>query len=519
MNQPQAPKKQPLNIESKSIFVAILLFTNLSVLLVSCSNTQKERAPNIIIILADDLGYGDPQIYNPDSKIPTPNIDQLAKSGMRFTDAHSPSSVCSPTRYGLLTGRYAWRTELKNSVLWMWDKPLIASDRPTLPKILKQKNFTTACIGKWHLGWRWPAKNTNGYMNDTIAIGDFNLQGRNDFWKEIDFSKPLGGGPLEAGFDYYFGDDVPNFAPYVFFENNKLTVLPDALKPNDMFGGPGPMVDGWRLDKVMTEITNKAVNYIKEQSVKDSPFFLYFALTAPHTPIAPTEEFKGKSEAGAYGDFVHEVDWSVGQIIEALRTTGELENTLVIFTSDNGSPQRDGTAMSGPIASVKAFGHDPSKPWKGMKGDIWEGGHRVPFIASWHNKIAANSINEQLIGLTDLFATLTAILGISTEEKIPADSFDISPILFGKNAPIRNDIVHHSLDGTFAIRKQHWKLILGKDSGGFSKNLDLEGIPVTTNGQLFNLLEDPTESTNLYDQHPEKVKELSTLLKSYRKRS
>ncbi len=191
MNQPQAPKKQPLNIESKSIFVAILLFTNLSVLLVSCSNSQKERAPNIIIILADDLGYGDPQIYNPDSKIPTPNIDQLAKSGMRFTDAHSPSSVCSPTRYGLLTGRYAWRTELKNSVLWMWDKPLIASDRPTLPKILKQKNFTTACIGKWHLGWRWPAKNTNGYMNDTIAIGDFNLQGRNDFWKEIDFSKPL----------------------------------------------------------------------------------------------------------------------------------------------------------------------------------------------------------------------------------------------------------------------------------------------------------------------------------------
>lgn len=495
-------------------FSSILLVL---VILFSGCKGEKEN-PNIVIILADDLGFGDPQVYNSKSKIPTPNIDLLASEGMRFTDAHSPSSVCSPTRYGLLTGRYAWRTEMKKGVLWMWDKPLISTDRLTFPKMLKTKNYATACIGKWHLGWRWPSNQDEGHMNDSIPIADNTFEGRNQLWEKIDFSKDLGGGPLEAGFDYYFGDDVPNFAPYTFFENNKLVKTPDLIKPTDMYGGPGPMSAGWDLSRVMPEITKRAVKYIEEQSQKDNPFFLYFTLTAPHTPIAPEEQFKGKSEAGLYGDFVHEVDWSVGQIIEALKKSGEFENTLLVFTSDNGSPQRDGTQMGGAIASVKRYGHDPSWPWRGMKSDVWEGGHRVPFIASWPTKIIPGAESRQLICLTDIISTVAKILSIEPGANTMEDSIDFSSVLLGKNEgnPIRQSIVHHSGDGTFAIRKGDWKLILGKDSGGFSKSLDIEGIPTETEGQLYNLSNDPSEQNNLYTDNPEKIKELTALLDHYK---
>ena len=494
----------------RTLLVAGVLFS-------ACKEVKRD--PNIVIILADDLGYGDPQVYNSESKIPTPHIDALANEGMRFSDAHSPSSVCSPTRYGLLTGRYAWRTELKRSVLWMWDKPLILTDRLTFPKMLKTKNYATACIGKWHLGWRWPSNQGEGYMNDTIPMGDWNFKARNELWKSIDFLKPLGGGPLEAGFDYYFGDDVPNFAPYTFFENNKLVKIPNLIKPGDMYGGPGPMSEGWDLTQVMPEITKWAVKYIEDQSKKDHPFFLYFTLTAPHTPIAPMDEFKGKSEAGLYGDFVNEVDWSVGQIIEVLKKTGEFENTLLVFTSDNGSPQRDGTNMGGAIASVKKYGHDPSRPWRGMKSDAWEGGHRVPFIATWPKEIPASTESNQLICHTDIISTVAKILSIKNEKKSMEDSYDISSVLLGKNVgnPIRESIVHHSGDGTFAIRKGNWKLILGNNSGGFSNNLKIEGIPVDTDGQLYNLATDPSEQKNLYSEHTEKVKELTELLDQYKK--
>ncbi len=299
----------------------LILLLSLSVILYSgCRGVAKE--PNIIIILADDLGYGDPQIYNSQSPIPTPNIDQLAGQGMRFTDALTPSSVCTPTCYGLLTGRYAWLTDLKNSVLWAWDRPLIAPDRLTLPKMLKAKSYTTACIGKWHLGWRWPSNEMKGYVSYAVTLGDYNSPGRKDLWGKMDFTKPLGGGPLEAGFDYYFGDDAPNFRPYAFFENNRLVQTPELLKPDSMFGDAGPMVEGWKLENVMPAITLKAVDYIQKQSRGDKPFFLYFSLTAPHAPIAPAAEFKGKSEAGKYGDFVHQVDWSVGQIVSVLKQTG-----------------------------------------------------------------------------------------------------------------------------------------------------------------------------------------------------
>ena len=490
------PPRSPL------LFLLLLFF--------SCA--APPQPPNIVIILADDLGYGDPQIYNPESKIPTPNIDALAQSGVRFTDAHSPSSVCSPTRYGLLTGRYAWRTELKRSVLWSWDPPLIDPDRFTLPKMLKARTYTSALIGKWHLGWRWPALNGTGFANDSLRIGDFQFEGRNDLWKQIDFDSPMAGGPLEAGFDYYFGDDVPNFPPYAFFENNRLLDRPEIMKPDSMFGNPGPMAIDWRLHRVMPAITEKAVDYLHEQAASEQPFFLYFSLTAPHTPIAPSSEFFGTSQAGAYGDFVHEVDWSVGQILNTLEESGALENTLVFFTSDNGSPQRDGSDMSGPIGSIKKYGHDPSRPWRGMKADIWEGGHRVPFIVSWPGVIESGRICHELVGIHDIMATIAGLLDLPVSTGAMEDSYDFSPILLGSDDPGRSSIVHHAIDGTFAIREGDWKLILGRDAAGFSRNLPDKSPPVPTAGQLYRLSDDPAEQRNLYAEHPEVVQSLSDLL-------
>ena len=482
---------------------------------------EEKKLPNIIIVLADDLGYGDIRIYNPASKIPTPYLDQLARDGMRFTDAHTPSSVCTPTRYALLTGRYAWRTKLKSSVLWAWDKPLIEPDRLTLPKMLKSQDYATACIGKWHLGWRWPSRNSNSFMNDSVPIGNYALPGRKDLWNEIDFNKPLGGGPLEAGFDYYFGDDVPNFPPYTFFENDRLLQMPKLQKPQGMFGYPGPMAEGWKLENVMPTLTEKAVDYIHQQSKIDQPFFLYFALTAPHTPIAPIDKFRGRSEAGLYGDFVHEVDWSVGQIVKALHQSGQYENSLLIFTSDNGSPQRNGQGMSGPVGSVQHYGHNPSGPWRGLKADIWEGGHRVPFIVNYYGEIKTNNVNDHLICLTDIFSTLATLLGMDKYKEATEDSYDFSSLMLkDKSDQIkRKSIVHHSINGTFAIRVGEWKLILGKDSGGFSRGIPTAGVPVETEGQLYHLANDPGERENLYAQFPEKVKELTKKLMQIQQKS
>jgi arylsulfatase A len=471
--------------------------------------------PNLVIILADDLGYGDPGCYNEQSKIPTPNIDKLASQGMRFTDAHTPSSVCTPTRYGLLTGRYCWRTPLKSSVLWPWDEPLIEPDRLTLPQMLRQHGYNTACIGKWHLGWNWATKD-NSRINDQIKIGQYNEDLRTSFSKKIDFTQSIEDGPVTRGFDYYFGDDVPNFPPYCFIENNRVVQLPTEDKPQDMFGHPGPMQPGWELDDVMPKLTEKAVQYLNGRvKSPDQPFFLYFPLTAPHTPIAPDETFIGKSQAGSYGDYVHQVDFSVGQVMAALERLGLGDKTLLIFTSDNGSPQRDGTHMSGPIGSVKRrFGHDPSRPWRGMKGDIWEAGHRVPFIARWPGKITPGTTSDELICLSDLMATCGAIVGYDLPDNAAEDSFDILPALLGnKNStPIRKDIIHHSGNGVFAIRQGDWKLILGKGSGGFTPYKPPQGAPP---GQLYNLAHDPAEKNNLYEKNSDIVERLTTLLKHY----
>ncbi len=484
-----------------------------------CSIANGGSKPNIVFILADDLGYGDVGCYNPDSKIPTPHLDRLATQGMRFTDAHSPCAVCSPTRYGILTGRYAWRTELKRGVLWPWDRPLIEKDRLTVGKMLQEEGYNTACIGKWHLGWLWPTTDRTRY-NSKTSIGAYNGGWSEKFEKKIDFTKRIRGGPTERGFDYYFGDDVPNFPPYCYFENDRLLSIPNTHYAGESFSRPGPMVDGWVMADVMPRLSREAVSYIKNDQGKafrreeGKPFFLYMPLTAPHTPIAPAAQFRGKSEAGWYGDFVHEVDWVVGQVMQALRDSGQAENTLLIFTSDNGSPARDGTEMNGKPRSVHRFGHNPSHSLRGIKADIWEGGHRVPFIARWPSKIESGSDNDETICGVDLMRTISSMIDYDLPENSGVDSYNILPALLGEESktPIRQATVHHSGNGMFAIRQGKWKLILGKGSGGWSGDGE-EGDPRV---QLYNLDDDPSETTNLQDQDPDRVSMMTELLDRYK---
>ena len=471
------------------------------------------HTPNIVIILADDLGYGDPGCYNDQSLIPTPNIDDLANQGMKFSDAHSPSSVCTPTRYGLLTGRYCWRTRLKRSVLWPWDPPLLESDRLTLPEMFQQKGYATACVGKWHLGWDWPLQNGQ-YLSDKFSGVTLPAQKREVLAQQIDFSRPTRGGPTDHGFQSYFGDDVPNFPPYAFIEDRKTIGIPTVSKPPSMFGNPGPALPAWDLSIVMPTITQQAVQLIEGHQADDPPFFLFMPLTAPHTPIAPSSHFIGKSKAGWYGDYVHQVDWTLGQIQTALRRNDLTNDTLLIFTSDNGSPQRNGENMNGPTGSVKKLGHDPSRPWRGMKSDAWEGGHRVPFIAAWPGHILANSTSQQPIILTDLMRTLARLIDFELDAETAEDSFDISATLFTKasdlnSSPIRDHLIHHSGNGLFAIREGAWKLILGKNSGGFTRFNPPADAPA---GQLYNLRNDPSESNNLYEQNPKVVQQLTQRL-------
>ncbi len=325
---------------------------------------QHSPPPNIIVILADDLGYGDVHCYNAESKIPTPNLDRLAAEGMRFTDAHAPDSVCTPTRYGVLTGRYCFRSRLKAGVLPPWGAPLIEEGRLTLPGLLRQHGYATACIGKWHLGWDWPTK-------------DGQPPSSKDGLGNVDFTKPIPNGPTTRGFDYYFGVDLPNYPPYCFIENDRTVGLPSVPAPlqKGAINRPGPMLPGWSLTNILPEITRRAVRYVEEAAQSTKPFFLYFPLTAPHYPVVPAGEFKGRSQAGDYGDFVAQVDSTVGDVIGALARTGLATNTLVIFTSDNGPECVE--VDPGAYARIRRYGHWSMDDLRGVKRDTWEGGHRV----------------------------------------------------------------------------------------------------------------------------------------------
>jgi len=490
--------------------------------------------PNILMFFCDDMGYGDPQCLNPKSKIPTPHIDRLAKQGMTFTDAHAAASICTPSRYSLLTGRYCWRSRLPSGITWYWDPPLLEKGRMTMASMLGEYGYATACVGKWHLGWNWPL--TDGtYISDHVKGPSLPYTQREEYGKKIDYTRPIKEGPTTRGFDYYFGTTVPNFPPYCFIENDRTVGTPTLPKPKDMFGRSwGPMVEGWKLEKILPTLTDKAVACIDNHArhSKDKPLFLYFASTAPPTPIRPDKSFQGKSQAGPYGDLVHQVDWTLGQLLAALERNGMTENTIVVFTSDNGSPQRAGDPfLHGkesfePGAVVEMYGHNPSTIYRGMKWHIWDGGHRIPFIVRWPGKVRAGSTCAQTVCLTDWMRTFATMLG----DKLPADagedSYDIMPLLAGKtDKPIREATVHHSsmagpkmdIGNGFALRQGKWKMIYGVGPHGRVKSR-VKDLPAdAAPGELYDMQIDPQEKNNLWNERQDVVKRLVNLLEKYQK--
>jgi arylsulfatase A len=401
--------------------------------------------PNIVFILADDLGYGDVACYNPESKIPTPHVDKLAAGGVRFTDAHTPSAVCTPTRYGLLTGRYAWRTRLKNGVLDGFDPPLIEKGRITVASLLKQHGYRTACIGKWHLGMQWTTL-------DGAPVPQRSEPGFRPGY-EVDYRRPATGGPTSAGFDSYFGISASlDMSPYCFIENGRTVGVPDVPTPRDqtlfMNQAAGVKTKGFELEHVMPACVQRATEFIADQGRTKTPFFLYMPLSAPHLPIVPNRAYEGRSRAGRFGDFVVEVDDAVGAVNAALDRAGVAGNTLVFFSSDNGGlwhwwnhAEADDLA-SGRISPrgeyIKNFGHAGNARWRGTKADIWEGGHRVPFIARWPRRMKTG-VSEHLICLTDLLATCSAILNLKLPRDAGEDSVSILPVLLNprRREPVR----------------------------------------------------------------------------------
>jgi arylsulfatase A-like enzyme len=454
--------------------------------------------PSIVCILADDLGYGDVRCLNPKGKIPTPHLDKLASQGMTFTDAHSGSAVCTPTRYGLLTGRYAWRSALKSGVLFGWSRRLIEADRLTVPALLRKHGYHTAGIGKWHLGMDWPLKDGGWASDDKHA------------WK-VDYSKPIRNGPLAVGFDTFYGISASlDMPPYVYIEDDRCVGVPTVEKT---WIRKGPAHKDFEAIDVLPTLTKKAVAYIGQrapQAKKGKPFFLYLALNSPHTPIEPAPEWKGKSKLNAYGDFVMQTDDCVGKVLAALDKAGLTESTLVFFTSDNGcSPQAD-------YAALARLGHNPSSVFRGHKADIYEGGHRIPFFARWPKMIKAGTKSDQPICLTDLMATCAEVVGAKLPEGAGEDSVSLLPVLTGKaKGPVREAVVHHSINGSFAIRLGRWKLCLCSGSGGWSApqpGREAKGSPKV---QLFDLVADVGETTNVQDKHPDVVERLTKLLKKY----
>lgn len=474
---------------------------------------QTTVTPNIVYILADDLGYGDIACLHDRGKIPTPNIDRLASEGMIFTDAHATSSVCSPSRYSVLTGRYSWRTRMQSGIVGPYGKPLIAEDRLTVGKLLQQHGYHTACIGKWNLGWNWPFEvSTCFYPKGVREEGFAATDEVREIWRQ-GFSQPITDGPIARGFDTYFGVDVPNWPPYTFIEDDHTLGIPTEYLPAELVKHPilaskhGPSVKGWSLEAILPALGDRASSYIEERAATDEPFFLYMPLTSPHSPLAVNNEWKGKSRLNLYADFVMEMDAVVGRVLDTLRESGLADNTLVIFTSDNGCAPQSG------VAELEAMGHFPSAHYRGYKCDIWDGGHRMPYIARWPEVITPGSVCSQTICLADLLATCSDIVGATLPDDAGEDSVSTLPLLRGEDKPIRENVVNHSGPGKFAVRSGKWKLVLCAGSGGWASPNDEEalklGLPAI---QLYNMAEDPGEQLNLQAELPGKVAELVGLL-------
>ena len=453
----------------------IVIFTGATGLLAA-------EKPNIIFIMADDQGYGDPPSYNPESKIPTPGIDRIAREGIRFTDAHSSSAVCTPTRYGLLTGRYNWRSRLQSGVMVTGDKKggLIDSCILTVPEFLKKHDYQTALVGKWHLGYRYQ------FPAGESGLKKITTKKPYDTFKVL--AAPVGSkiidGPIEHGFDEFHG----------FHHAREM----HSWSQNDTVTETIP------LDRVITRSTTESLRFIETQAKNPEPFFLYLALGSPHTPIIPSEKWHGKSGINLYADFVMETDHATVRILETLDRLKIADNTLVFFTTDNGTSPRAN------FKELKKAGHDPHYSLRGMKSDIWDGGHRVPYVVRWPGVIKPGRVSDDIICHNNLIATCAEILDAKLPEDAGVDSFSILPVLRGEetDSPTHPFVIHHSIRGRFAIRRGDWKFIAAKGSGGWSKGNDGQST------QLYHMTNDRKESHNFVDAKPAIAAELTKLLET-----
>jgi arylsulfatase A-like enzyme len=454
-----------------------------------------DRPPNVLLILADDLGYGDVHAYNPTrGKIPTPHLDKLAAEGMRFTDAHSSSGVCSPSRYALLTGRYHWRTRLQSGIVGVFGEPLIAPDRLTIAGLAKRAGYRTAAIGKWHLGWDWPIDEADralfrGTKEGAAAAPEANRAA----WAKV-FGQKIPGGPTTRGFDQYFGTDVPNWPPYCFIENDRTVGIPSEFLPAENFrknlaSQPGPALPGWQLERILPTLTDRACAFVTESSRGPAPWLLYLPLTTPHTPLAVNEAWQGKSGLeNAAADLIMETDAAVGRVLAAVAAAGAERDTLVIFASDNGFAAYAGAK------ELEAKGHFPSGPLRDYKTSVHEGGHRGPFLVRWPGKVAAGATNGQLVHHADVLATLAEILGTTLPADAGEDSFSFLPLLKGVDTPTRPHAVSCAAAGTPGLRVGSWKYI------------------ATEPAQLYDLATDLGETKNLAAQEAARLAEMKGLL-------
>lgn len=476
----------------------MLRFTLALLAIAAAAPAQK---PNIVFLLADDMGYGDVQALNPKSKIPTPNLNRLSSQGMTFLDAHTGSAVCTPTRYGLVTGRYSWRGKLKKGVLNGYGDPLIEQGRETIGSFLKKQGYYTGIVGKWHLGL--------GFV-------------RTASHEDIDFTRGLTDGPHTRGFDFSF--IIPaslDFPPYVFIRNGQITrnVTLQSAVAFPGFLRNGPKGRDLNPEDALDDLAAEAIAYIHERAEKDQPFLLYFPLTAPHKPALPNKRFVGATKLGPYGDFVTQVDWTVGEVLNAIEAAGVADNTIVFYTSDNGSymrrlePGEPDHVTDPTIQAYDETHHTPNGVFRGTKADIWEAGHHVPFFVRWPGKIRPNSQTDETICLTDFFATAAEIVGAPLPDDAAEDSFSLLPLLTGKAGWQRAPVIHHSSGGMFAIRDGKWKLVAGNGSGGREKP---QGEPFGRPYQLFDLSEDIGETTNLITKAPDTAKRMEAELERLR---
>jgi arylsulfatase A len=494
-------RSQLMRRKFRGVFISAkcLLFC---IVFASCSaNHAKESKPNIVIIYTDDQGYGDVSALNPESKFQTPNIDRIANEGMVFTEGHSSDAVCSPSRYSLLTGRYSWRTSLKKGVLGADGPCLIQKDRMTIASMLKENGYNTAMVGKWHLQMEF--------------VGEKG--------KDRDWSKPFTDGPIEKGFDSFFGIAASmNFGVLTFLENDQVTEAPALYTKKKLDVTPRTyrmtppyeqkfargyveVAPSFNDELVLEKLAGKAVEYINksaEEAKNGKPFFLYFPLTSPHLPHCTHPDFQGKSDCGNYGDFMMETDYRVGQVLNALKENGLEDNTLVIFSSDNG-------AESNYAYQRDTYQHYSCMNFKGGKRDIYEGGHHVPFLMRWPGIIKAGSRVDEPVCQSDFMASIADIIGYTLPDNADVDSYSLYPLMInGTDYQSERAVIHHSFTGHFAIRQGKWKLNMLRGSGGSLQPKLYEPKEGEALYELYNIEEDPGETTNLYFEYPDVVKSL-----------